>query len=55
MLQEYKSTFMELSGLEINSEVHQKVECEMAPKLKVQLKTLLKLRQGVERSIVNFI
>jgi hypothetical protein len=55
MLDQYKQNFENLSGLEINQEVHSLVESQMLEKLRTQLRSLTRLKQGVERSIHNFI
>lgn len=55
LLQLYKVQFQSLSGLEINRDVHVKVEQYMPQKLKTQVYLLQKIRTQVEKSIVNFI
>lgn len=55
LLERYRQNFSYLSGKEINQEVHHFVENVFPQRLKSHQLNLQKLRQAVDRSLVNFI
>lgn len=55
MLQDYTEQLKELSGLEVNSEVHFMVEQYIDQKLKSLASTLQRMRSAIDKSIINYL